>query len=77
MQNFVEIAQTAADIFSIFKMAAAAILDLQNFKFLTVRTVKTFEMHYLAKFRQYRLNRGRDMGIFQFLKMASAAILDF
>ena len=34
-------------------------------KSLTVRTVKRFEMHHLAKFRQHRLNRGRDMAIFQ------------
>ena len=44
--------------FSIFKMAAAAILDLYNFKFLTVGTVKRFEMRHLAKFRQNRSNRG-------------------
>ena len=31
----------------------------------------------LAKFRQNRLNCGRDMVIFQFFKMATAAILDF
>ena len=43
----------------------------------TVRTVKRFKMHHLAKFRQYRLNRGRDMAIFPFFKMAAAAILDF
>jgi len=31
-----------------------------------------------AKFRQNRLNRGRDMAIFfPFFKMAAAAILDF
>jgi len=58
-------------------MAAAVILDSQNFKFLTVGAVKRFEMHHLAKFRQYRLNRNRDMAIFQFFKMAAAAILDF
>ena len=40
-------------------------------------TVKRFEMHYRANLRQNRLNRGRDMAIFQFLKMAAAAILDF
>ena len=41
-------------------------------------TVKRFEMHHLAKFRQYRLNRGQDnMAIFRFFKMAVAAILDF
>jgi len=34
-------------------------------------------MHHLAKFRQYRLNHGRDMAIFQFFEMAAAANLDF
>jgi len=34
-------------------------------------------MHHRAKSRQSRLNRGRDMAIFQFFKMAAAAILDF
>ena len=58
-------------------MAAAAILDLQNFKFLTIGTVKKFEVYHRAKLRQNRLNRGRDMAIFQFFKMAAAAILDF
>ena len=58
-------------------MAAAAILDLQNFKYLMVRTVKRFEMRHLAKFRQNRLNRGRDMAIYRFFKLAAAAILDF
>jgi len=58
-------------------MAAAAILDLQNFKFLTVGTVKRFEMRHLAKFRQNRSNLGRDMAIYRFFKMAAAAMLDF
>ena len=58
-------------------MAAAAILDLQNFKSLTIGTVKRFEMHHHAKLRHNRLNRGLDMAIFQFFKMAAAAILDF
>ena len=31
----------------------------------------------VAEFRQNRLNRGRDMAIFRFFKMAAAAILDF
>ena len=30
-----------------------------------VGTVKRFEMHHRAKLRQNRLNRGRDMAIFQ------------
>ena len=54
-----------------FKMAAAAILNFRNFKFLTVGAVKRVEM------LQNRLNRGRDMAIFRFFKMAAAAILDF
>ena len=64
-------------IFSIFKMAAAAILDFENFKFLTVGAVKSVELHHRAKFRQNRPNCGRDMAIFRFFKMAAAAILDF
>ena len=63
-------------IFRFFKMAAAAILDFEDFKFLTVGAVKRVEMLQRAKFHQNRLNRGRDMAIFQFFKMASAAILD-
>ena len=37
--------------------------------------VKRVEMLHRAKFRQNRLNRGRD--IVRFFKMAAAAILDF
>jgi len=32
-------------IFRFFKMAAAAILDFRNFKFLTVGTIKKVELH--------------------------------
>ena len=35
------------------------------------------ELRRLAKFGQNRLNRGRDMTIFRFSKMAAATILDF
>ena len=59
-------------IFRFFKMAAAAILDFQNFKFLTTETAKGVELHQLAKFRENRLNRGRNMAIFRFFKMAAA-----
>jgi len=58
-------------------MAAAATLHFQNFEFLTTGTVKGVELHQRAKFRENRLNRSRNMAIFQFLKMAAAAILDF
>ena len=47
-------------------MAAAAILDLWNFKFLTVGAVKRVELHDRAKFRQNRPNCGWDMEFFGF-----------
>ena len=46
-------------------MAAAAILDFQNFKFLTTGTAKGVKLHQYAKFRENRLNRYRNMAIFQ------------
>ena len=49
-------------------MAAAAILDFENFKFLTVGALRRVELHHLAKFRQNRLNHGRDMAIFRFFQ---------
>ena len=57
-------------------MAAAAILNFRNFNFLTVGTVRRIELHQHAKFRQNRLNCGRDMATFGFFKMAATAILD-
>ena len=59
-------------IFRFFKMAAAAILDFWNFKFLMVGTVKRVELRHHAKFRWNRPKRGQDI-----FKMAAAAILDF
>jgi len=47
--------------FLFFKMAAAAILDFRNLKFLTVGRVTSVELRHLAKFRRNRSNRGRDM----------------
>ena len=64
-------------IFTFSKMASAAILDFQIFKFLTAGTVKGVELHQRDKFRENRLNRGRDIVIFRFFKMAAAAMLDF
>ena len=63
--------------FRFFKMAEAAILDVGNFKFLTVGSVKKVEVSHRAKFHKNCLNRGRDMEIFIFFKMAATAILDF
>ena len=58
-------------------MAAAAILDFQNFQFLMALTVKGVELHQHVKFRENRLNRGEIWRFFRFFKMAAAAILDF
>jgi len=58
-------------------MAAAAILDFLNFKLLMVGRHKRVEMRRHAKFGRNRSNRGGDMAIFRFFKMAAAAILDF
>jgi len=55
-------------IFRFFMMAAAAILDFQNMKFLTFATDKRVELRNHTKFCQNRLNRGRDMVIFRFFK---------
>jgi len=49
-------------------MAAAAILNFRNFKFLTVGTVKRVELHQHTKFRQNRSNRDRDMAICRFFQ---------
>ena len=63
--------------FSIFKMAAAAILDFLNLKFLTFRTVKRVELRNHAKFCRNGSNRGQDIVILRILKMADAAMFDF
>jgi len=64
-------------IFQLYKMAAAAILDFQNFIFLTVGQLKWVELRCRAKFDRNRSNRGRDITISRFFKMAAAAILNF
>ena len=50
-------------IFVIFKMAAAAILDFQKFKILTVVPVPAANMRHLAKFHQDRSSSRRYMVI--------------
>jgi len=52
-------------------------LDLLNFKFLTVGTVKRPILHQRTKFRNDRSNRYGDIAIFVIFKMAAAAILNF
>ena len=75
MPNFVAIGLTIVEIswFWIFQEGGCRHLGFLKF----LRKVKRFELHRRAKYRQNRLNRGRDMVIFRFFKMAAAAILDF
>jgi len=47
------------------------------FLILTVWTVKSAEPRHYAKFYQNLSNRGRDIAIFGFFKMAAAIIHDF
>jgi len=68
MPNFVAIAQTVMEICRFFyfsKMAATAILNFLNFKFLSVGRVKSVELCHCVKFHGDRR------------KMAPAAIWDF
>jgi len=57
-------------------MAAAAILDLSNFKLLTVGRLKRAELRRRAKFGRNRPKCSQDVAIFRFFKMAAAAILN-
>ena len=49
-------------------MAAAAILDFPNLKFLTIGRLKRTELRRHAKFGQNRSNRDRYMAIFPFFQ---------
>ena len=64
-------------IFQFFKMAAAAILDFENFKFLTVGAVKGVDLHEHAKFRENQLNRSRNMVIFSIFQDGGRRHLEF
>jgi len=72
---FVNIGWTTAEIWRFFKMAAAAILDFWNFKFLTVGTVKRVKLHHHAKFRRNRSSGRWDMTIFRFLRWRPKYVL--
>jgi len=50
-------------IFVIFKMAAIAVLDFQQFKILTVDPLPGANMRHYTKFHQNRSNGRRDMAI--------------
>ena len=55
-------------IFRFFNMAAAAILDFQNLKFLTFGNVKRVKLRNHAKFCRSRSTCGRDIAFFEFLR---------
>jgi len=76
MSNFLEIGQTAVEISRFSNMAAAAILDFKNLKFLTVEQIKRAALHHRAKFCRNQSNYGQDMAIFRFSNMATAGVLD-
>jgi len=59
-------------IFLFLNMAAAAILDFQNFTFLTVGRLKRVEMRRRAEFGRNRPKRGQDMAIFRFSRWRPA-----
>ena len=63
--------------FWIFQDVGSRHVVFLNFKFVTVRMVKRVELRHRAKFCWNRWNRGWDMAIFRFFKMAAAAILHF
>ena len=63
--------------FSIFQNGGRRHLGFIKFYIFNDRAVQRVELQQRAKFRQNRLNRGRDMAIFRFFKMAAAAIFDF
>ena len=79
MPNIVVIRQTVVDISRIwiFQDGGSHHLGFLNFKFLTMGTVKRVELHQCAKFSQNRSNRGRDMAIFRFFKMAAVRHVGF
>ena len=79
MQNFVAIGETVVEIWRYFDFSSCSRLDVGFLKFeiLTVGQLKNAELRRHAKFGQNRSNRGQNMAIFRFFKMAAAAILDF
>ena len=80
MPNFVDIAQTAAEIWQFIDFSRwrpSAILDFQKLEISTSDLIRRPNMRHRTKFREDRSNRSGDMADFRFFKMAAAAILDF
>ena len=74
MPNFVEIARTMAEIWRFFILqdgGRSHLLDCLNFKFVTVRAVKSVELRHRAIFCGNRSNRGWGMAIFRIFQDGS------
>jgi len=63
--------------FRFSNMAAAAILDFKNWKFLAVRKIKRVVLYHRAKFRKNWSNYGQHMAIFRFFKDGGRRHLGF
>ena len=63
--------------FRFFKMAAAAILDFGNFKFLTVGTLKRSNCVCMPNFGEIAQNAAEIWRFFNFSRWRPSAILDF
>jgi len=63
--------------FSIFQDGGGRHLGFFKFQIFNDRTAQGAKLRRRAKFGLNRPKRGRDMAIFRFFKMASAAILNF
>jgi len=71
-QIFVEIRGRYIVIFRFFKTAAAAIVDFfLIFEVLTIATLKRAKLNHHVKCRRNLSNRGQNMAIFPFSKMAA------
>ena len=74
VQNFAKIGQTVKEIWLIFdftKWRPPPSWIFGNFDFLTVGTLKRFDLRLHAKFWRNRSKRGWDIAIFLFFKMAA------
>ena len=76
--NFVEIAQTAAEIrrfFDFSRSRRSAILDFQKFEISTSGPIRRPNMRHRTNFREDRSNRSGDIANFRFFKMAAVRSL--
>ena len=62
---------------SIFQDGGRRRLGFFKFQIFNSRAAQEAELRRRAKFGRNRSNRGRDMVILRFFKIAAAAILDF